>query len=97
MKYTTEQEDFWAGAFGNSYIDRNKSDYLLASNIQFFSLWAPMLNLTTALKYSKIYSNRLRILTARIHSLKYLLLLTAGLACTRALGPAWSRPGQMHQ
>ena len=37
MKYTTEQEDFWAGAFGNSYIDRNKSDYLLASNIQFFS------------------------------------------------------------
>jgi pseudaminic acid biosynthesis-associated methylase len=33
----TEQEIFWHGAFGDEYIDRNKSKSLLASNISFFS------------------------------------------------------------
>jgi pseudaminic acid biosynthesis-associated methylase len=33
----TEQEFFWHGAFGDEYIDRNKSKSLLASNISFFS------------------------------------------------------------
>lgn len=33
----SEQEDFWAGAFGSDYIDRNKSAALLASNTHFFS------------------------------------------------------------
>ena len=37
MKYKTAQEDFWAGDFGDEYIDRNKSEWLLASNINFFS------------------------------------------------------------
>jgi spore coat polysaccharide biosynthesis protein SpsF len=36
-KYKTEQEAFWAGSFGDAYIDRNKSEQLLASNLQFFS------------------------------------------------------------
>lgn len=35
--YKTTQEDFWSGDFGDSYIDRNKSAQLLASNIHFFS------------------------------------------------------------
>lgn len=35
--YKTEQEDFWAGDFGTEYIDRNKSEQYLASNIHFFS------------------------------------------------------------
>lgn len=35
--YKTEQEEFWAGNFGDEYIDRNKSDQLLASNLNFFS------------------------------------------------------------
>lgn len=43
--YTTEQESFWAGAFGDEYIGRNQGDYigrnqgdsLLASNLNFFS------------------------------------------------------------
>jgi pseudaminic acid biosynthesis-associated methylase len=35
--YKTEQEGFWAGEFGTEYIDRNKSDQYLASNIHFFS------------------------------------------------------------
>lgn len=33
----TEQEQFWAGDFGNQYIGRNTSPQLLASNLQFFS------------------------------------------------------------
>jgi pseudaminic acid biosynthesis-associated methylase len=35
--YKTEQEAFWAGAFGTDYIERNQGDALLASNLNFFS------------------------------------------------------------
>lgn len=35
--YTTEQEVFWAGEFGNEYINRNQGDKMLASNLNFFS------------------------------------------------------------
>ncbi len=35
--FKTEQENFWAGDFGDEYIDRNKSIELLASNLNFFS------------------------------------------------------------
>ena len=35
--FKTEQECFWAGEFGSSYISRNKSDLLMKSNIAFFS------------------------------------------------------------
>ena len=37
MTFKTEQEEFWAGDFGTEYIDRNKGDKLLASNLNFFS------------------------------------------------------------
>ena len=37
MMFKTEQEEFWAGDFGTEYIDRNKGDKLLASNLNFFS------------------------------------------------------------
>ena len=35
--YETDQENFWAGEFGNDYIDRNIGSDLLASNLNFFS------------------------------------------------------------
>lgn len=35
--FKTEQEAFWAGSFGNEYIERNNSQQLLASNLHFFS------------------------------------------------------------
>ena len=35
--YATPQEQFWAGEFGTDYIERNRSDALLASNLAFFS------------------------------------------------------------
>jgi len=35
--YQTEQEKFWAGGFGTDYIDRNKGEKLLASNLNLFA------------------------------------------------------------
>jgi pseudaminic acid biosynthesis-associated methylase len=37
MTFKTEQEAFWAGAFGTEYIQRNQGDALLASNLALFS------------------------------------------------------------
>jgi len=37
MIFKTEQERFWAGDFGTGYIQRNRSEALLASNLNFFS------------------------------------------------------------
>lgn len=37
MTYKTDQEKFWAGEFGDDYIDRNKSNELLAANLNFFT------------------------------------------------------------
>lgn len=36
-KYVTPQEEFWAGGFGSEYINRNDSQQLLASNLNFFA------------------------------------------------------------
>ena len=35
--WRTEQEAFWAGEFGDDYIQRNQSAELLASNLNFFT------------------------------------------------------------
>jgi len=35
--YSTEQEAFWAGEFGDDYVERNRTSQLLASNLAFFS------------------------------------------------------------
>ena len=35
--FATPQEEFWAGQFGTDYIERNRSNQLLASNLEFFS------------------------------------------------------------
>lgn len=37
MEFKTDQEKFWAGSFGAEYIQRNQSQQLLASNLNFFS------------------------------------------------------------
>lgn len=47
-RFSTEQEAFWAGEFGEDYIRRNQSDELLASNLSFFS---------TALKQTRDIKN----------------------------------------
>ncbi len=35
--YVTDQEDFWAGSFGEDYINRNSIEKLLSTNLWFFS------------------------------------------------------------
>lgn len=37
MTYSTEQESFWAGQFGNDYIERNTDTRWLAANTALFS------------------------------------------------------------
>ena len=36
-QYATEQENFWAGEFGDEYIERNQGKEVLASKIGFWS------------------------------------------------------------
>lgn len=36
-KFKTEQEEFWAGKFGDDYIRRNRSKEIIAGNINLFS------------------------------------------------------------
>ena len=36
-KELSDQEKFWQGDFGSNYIDRNKSNQLLSSNVSMFS------------------------------------------------------------
>jgi pseudaminic acid biosynthesis-associated methylase len=40
MHYSTEQEKFWAGDFGDDYISRNQSDALLNSKV---AMWSQMI------------------------------------------------------
>lgn len=37
MSFRNEQEAFWSGEFGDSYIDRNQGPQMLASNLHFFA------------------------------------------------------------
>ena len=37
MTFKTDQENFWAEAFGKEYINRNKGKTLLAKNLDFFT------------------------------------------------------------
>ena len=36
-QFQTEQEAFWAGEFGNAYVQRSQGDLLVAANIDMFS------------------------------------------------------------
>ena len=35
--FKTQQEEFWAGEFGDNYLERNQGEKLLASNLNFFT------------------------------------------------------------
>ena len=37
MNDFNQQEEFWSGKFGDEYINRNRSEQLLASNLNYFS------------------------------------------------------------
>lgn len=50
MKYSTEQEDFWAGEFGNDYINRNNSEKLFFSKV---AMWSNILRSAHSVKSVK--------------------------------------------
>ncbi len=50
MKYTTEQENFWAGEFGDNYINRNDSEKLLFSKV---AMWSNILRGANSIKSVK--------------------------------------------
>ena len=37
MNHTTEQEKFWAGEFGNQYLERNRGEALVRSDVALFT------------------------------------------------------------
>ena len=37
MNYATEQEEFWAGEFGNAYVERSKDAGFVAADTAFFA------------------------------------------------------------
>ena len=47
LNYKTEQEKFWAGTFGDQYIERNNSDGFFVSKIAF---WSRMLSAAHGVK-----------------------------------------------
>lgn len=50
--FKTEQESFWAGEFGNVYVDRNKSAQLLTANITFFAdIFKRTRNVTSVMEF----------------------------------------------
>lgn len=50
MAFKTDQEAFWAGDFGNQYIDRNNSEQIICSKV---ALWAQMLRAAHGVKSIK--------------------------------------------
>ena len=50
MDYLTEQENFWAGSFGDDYISRNESGALLYSKV---AMWSQMLKSANRVKSIK--------------------------------------------
>ena len=50
MNYKTEQEAFWAGEFGNNYINRNDSERFLFSKV---AMWSNILKSANLIKSIK--------------------------------------------
>jgi pseudaminic acid biosynthesis-associated methylase len=66
-KFQTEQEEFWANDFGNEYTDRNSGDYLLASNLTFFSkVFAHTSKITSVLEFGSNIGMNLRAIKSLI-------------------------------
>lgn len=51
MGYKTEQEDFWAGEFGDDYIKRNQGEKLLASKISLFNKILKRTNIESCIEF----------------------------------------------
>lgn len=70
-KYQTEQENFWTGAFGDAYIDRNSGEKLLSANISLFAeILSRAENIETVLELGANIGLNLRALNVLRSNLK---------------------------
>jgi spore coat polysaccharide biosynthesis protein SpsF len=62
-EFTTEQENFWFGEFGNNYIDRNNDDSIVASNLSLFSkILSPTSSISNVIEFGSNIGLNLRAL-----------------------------------
>ena len=82
MKFKTEQEEFWAGDFGNDYIKRNKNDQLVANNLNLFSnALNKTKGLKTCIEFGANIGMNLKALSILFPSLKFTAVEINKTAC----------------
>lgn len=65
MAFKTEQENFWAGDFGNEYIGRNEDLQIIAGNINLFSkILAQTIGVKSIIEFGSNIGNNLRAIKA---------------------------------
>jgi len=74
MNFKTQQEGFWAGEFGDSYIQRNKSEDYLAANI---ALFAEILKSTNNIRSAIEFGSNVGLSLKAINQLMPKILLSA--------------------
>ena len=63
-QYSTEQEAFWAGAFGSGYIGRNRTPRQMAGNLALFAeILKPLPRIRSVLEIGANVGNNLRALS----------------------------------
>lgn len=69
--YKTDQEKFWAGEFGNQYIERNFDENMVASSLQFWSkIISKTANIKSVIEYGPNVGINLRAIQKLIPSAK---------------------------
>lgn len=65
--YKTEQENFWAGEFGNEYINRNNDLQIIAGNISVFSkIFDRTNNIKSVIEFGSNIGNNLKAIKSLI-------------------------------
>lgn len=72
MNYKTEQEEFWAGEFGNEYIERNKSSRDVICNMALFSeIMKRTVGVRTALEFGSNIGQNIKALKTMFPDIRY--------------------------
>ena len=90
-----EQEEFWAGEFGDEYIDRNKSEKLLAANLKMFAqIFSNIQEINSIAEYGCNIGMNLQLLDNyfRIANYVVLKLMSRLLNHFRTISRTWMYP-----
>lgn len=72
MNYKTEQEKFWAGEFGNEYIERNKSSRNVVCNMALFGeIMKRTVGVSTVLEFGSNIGQNIKALKALFPDIRY--------------------------